>query len=69
MKNVHDRHGVAEMMGHASDETAGLHYGKKISGHRAFRDAAAAHREYQNDRPNDGLTENPFNKKPRTKFR
>lgn len=37
MKNITSQEGVAESLGHASTETAGIHYGKKKSGWPEYR--------------------------------
>lgn len=37
------RREIADLMGHASSTTAALHYGKKISGHLAFKSASQQH--------------------------
>lgn len=39
MKNILSKDQVADLMGHSSNETAGLHYGKKRSGHLAYKEA------------------------------
>jgi len=40
MKNIYPREEVALLLGHASAETAGIHYGKRASGHPEYRNAA-----------------------------
>ena len=37
-KQAHDREGVAALMGHASNETATLHYGRRVSGRKGVGD-------------------------------
>jgi len=44
-KNLKSREEVAALMGHASIETASIHYGKRKSGWKAFKDANTANQK------------------------
>ena len=49
VKNVLSKDQVADLMGHGSNETAGIHYGKKRSGHLAYKEASQeANKELSN---------------------
>ncbi len=49
VKNVLSKDQVADLMGHGSNETAGIHYGKKRSGHLAYKEASKeANKEVSN---------------------
>ncbi len=49
MKNILSKDQIADLMGHGSNETAGIHYGKKRSGHLAYKEASKeANKEVNN---------------------
>ena len=56
MKNILSKDQIADLMGHSSNETAGIHYGKTRSGHLAYKTAKAIRME--NDKAIRDLIQN-----------